>query len=419
MFERELYKSAFGASPLPVVLTDFGGNILEASTGFALLFEVQREDLVGVNIKEILDIEVRDGLETQINVRGMPFKLYSQKFEVEGLEFFVFFLDRIEQLRVSNTSSVLADIRDVFNMGLQSATFPHFVADAFPIIKDIFNADDILLLKRSKNAPTKLFIVYSVTDIYKEYRDKVLVDLESPNLLSIGMPILATGASTAWPSLNMAVKIMGMGSGWAFPIGYDEDFVDSLALLVFAEDKEPTSEEFDLMAFFSYLISLVYQKTEYKKEFEALSYKDTVSQTFSEGIIKELLNLQCEQAKRYDFSFSVMMIRITNYQKLVNIYGNHGVETSMQKVAAVLSQNLRRSDVLGRYGKDSFVIILPFTNTDGTKVVYERLTNLLKVNTFPPCKNLDFAVSITTYMQEDTGYQSIIERLRNLLRPLT
>ncbi|MEO0243047.1 MAG: PAS domain-containing protein, partial [candidate division WOR-3 bacterium] len=60
MFERELYKSAFGASPLPIVLTDFNGNILDASIGFAMLFEVQRDDLIGINLKEIINIEIRD-----------------------------------------------------------------------------------------------------------------------------------------------------------------------------------------------------------------------------------------------------------------------------------------------------------------------------------------------------------------------
>ncbi|MGB9823687.1 MAG: diguanylate cyclase domain-containing protein [Candidatus Hydrothermia bacterium] len=417
MFERELYKSAFGASPLPIVLTDFNGNILDASIGFAMLFDVQRDDLIGINLQEIMDIEIRDNLDVKTSVKGEYYQIFSQKFEVEGFEFLVFSFSKLEQLEAAPATAVLTRIRDIFDMSLKANSFPQFVADSFPLLQSIFNADSVLLFKRSKNQPEIFFPVFSTSNLHKELRDKVSLGIESENLVSIGIPVIADENYVEWPVIPVLLEVAGFASAWVIPFGLYEDFVDSLIFLLFSQKATPSPEEHDLLVFGSYFYSLVYQKMEYKKEFEALSYKDTVSQTFSEAIIKELLNLQCEQAKRYGFSFSVMMIRMENYDKLLNIYGNYAVETSTQKVAQALTSSLRRSDVVGRYSRNSFVVILPFTNSENTDIVFSRILNILKSSTFPPCKNIKFSASITSYM-EDTGYQSIINRLTDLLRPI-
>ncbi|MEO0258458.1 MAG: diguanylate cyclase [candidate division WOR-3 bacterium] len=418
MFERELYKSAFGASPLPIVLTDFNGNILDASIGFAMLFEVQRDDLIGINLKEIINIEIRDNLEYKTMVRGEFFQVFSQKFEVEGFEFLVFSFSKLEQLEAAPTSAILTKLRDVFDTSLKANSFPQVIAETFPVLQSIFDSKSVLLFKRSKNQPSIFFPVFSTDDSHRELRDKINLGIESEGLLSIGYPIVADKGYFEWPMIKVLLEILDSESTWIIPFGLDEDFVDSIVLLIFEKSKNPSPEEHDLLVFFSYFYSIVYQKMEYKKEFEALAYKDTVSQTFSEAILKELLNLQCEQAKRYGFTFSTMMLRIENYDKLVNIYGSYAVESSVQKIAQTLIQNLRRTDVIGRFGKNSFVILLPFTNSEGTDTVYTRVVNLLKTITFPPCKNIRFSASITTYDAEDAGYQSIIERLIELLRPV-
>ncbi len=417
MFEKELYKSAFGASPLPIVLTDFNGNILDTSLGFAVMLDVQRDDLIGVNLKEIINIEIKDNLDIKTSVRGEYYQIFSQKFEVESFEFLVFSFLKLEQLEAAPTSAVLTRIRDIFDMSLKANSFPQFVADSFPVLQHIFNADSVLLFKRSRNQPEIFFPVYSTNDIHKQLRDKVSLGIESENLVSIGIPVIADENYTEWPVIPVLLEVAGYASAWIIPFGLYEDFVDSLIFLFFSQKATPSPEEHDLLVFGSYFYSIVYQKMEYKKEFEALSYKDTVSQTFSEAIIKELLNLQCEQAKRYGFTFSVMMVRIENYEKLVNIYGNYAVETSTQKIAQTLTSSLRRSDVVGRYSRNSFIVILPFTNSEGTDVVFSRVTNTLKSATFPPCKNIKFSASITSYM-DDAGYQSIINRLTDLLRPI-
>jgi diguanylate cyclase (GGDEF)-like protein len=128
--------------------------------------------------------------------------------------------------------------------------------------------------------------------------------------------------------------------------------------------------------------------------------------------------MECEQAKRYEFPFSVMMIRVENYDKLANIYGTSSAENSMQNIAKTLQQNLRRSDIVGRYSKNAFVVLLPFTNSSGTEIVLSRTVEVLKSSAFPPCRNIRFSFSITSYTKGDQGFQDIIDRLIELLKPL-
>ncbi len=418
MFERDLYKSAFGANPLPMVLTDFNGNILDASIGFALLYEVQREDLMGLNLKEIMQVEIAEDLDVEANVKGEFYRVRSQKYDVDGFEFFVFSFDKIEQLRQSSISSVLVHIRDLLEISIKVASFPEFIASSFPVLQEMFGASCIMLLRRSKSNLSRFYIVYGTGDSYKEFRDKLQILVQSESMINVGMPIITSGNVERWGSLDDFIRLTGFSSGWIVPFGFEEDLVDSLGIILFETEKEPDPEEYNLLVFLSYYYSLVYQKTEFKKEFEALSYKDLVSQTYSEALVKELITMECEQAKRYEFPFSVMMIRVENYDKLANIYGTSSAENSMQNIAKTLQQNLRRSDIVGRYSKNAFVVLLPFTNSSGTEIVLSRTVEVLKSSAFPPCRNIRFSFSITSYTKGDQGFQDIIDRLIELLKPL-
>uniref|UniRef100_A0A7C2K0K2 Diguanylate cyclase n=1 Tax=candidate division WOR-3 bacterium TaxID=2052148 RepID=A0A7C2K0K2_UNCW3 len=417
MFERELYKTAFGANPLPMVLTDFNGNILDASVGFALLFDVQRDDLIGLNLKEIMQIEIAEDLVIDTSIKGEFYKVISQKYEVEGIVFFVFSLYKIEQLRQSPSSSVIVNLRDLLQVSLEISTFPEFVATTFPTLCEIFGASSAILLRRSRTELSRFFIVYGTDESYKMLRDRIQIKVENESYLKVGMPIIINNEEQRWGSLKELVIEAGYVSGWAIPFGFEEDFVDSLCVLFFNELREPDSEEHNLLVFLSYYYSLVYQKSEFKKQYEALSYKDLISQTYSEVLIREMLDVQCEQAKRYGIDFSVLMIRVENYEKLVNIYGKYQVETTMSNIAKTLKENLRKADICGRLSNNSFVVLLPFTNSTGTDVVYQRVLNILRSGSFPPCKNVKFSASITTYMEGDNNTR-IVERLKDLLRPV-
>jgi|GEM_PF-1121939 len=416
MFERELYKTAFGTNPLPMVLTDFNGNILDASVGFALLFDVHRDDLIGLNLKEIIQIEIVEDLAIETSIKGEFYKVFSQKYEVEGITFFVFSFYKVEQLRQSPSSSLLVNLRDLLKVSLEVSTFPEFIAHTLPLLCEIFGASNAMLLKRSRTDLSRFFIVFGTDESFKQLRDRVQVKVEDETYLSVGMPIIANG-EYKWESLKELIDEAGYVSGWAIPFGYEEDFVDSLCVLSFDKFREPEPEEHNLLVFLSYYYSLVYQKAEFKKQYEALSYKDLISQTYSEVLIREILDVQCEQAKRYGINFSVLMIRVENYEKLVNIYGNYQVESTMSNIAKALKENLRRADIVGRLSKNSFIVILPFTNSTGTDVVYQRVLNILRSGMFPPCKNVKFSASITNYMEGD-NQKVIIERLQDLLRPV-
>lgn len=66
-------------------------------------------------------------------------------------------------------------------------------------------------------------------------------------------------------SLDDFIRLTGFSSGWIVPFGFEEDLVDSLGILLFETEKEPDPEEYNLLVFLSYYYSLVYQKTEFKK----------------------------------------------------------------------------------------------------------------------------------------------------------
>lgn len=416
MFERELYKLALGSNPLPIVLTDFNGNVLDASLGFALLLGVQRDDLVGVNLKDIIPVEIEDDLEVETSFAGEFYKVISQKYEVEGINFFVFSLYRVEQLKATPLSS-LTDIRDVFEIGLKASTFPEFATAGLPNVGQMFGASSVLLVKRTKAEPGKFFIVFGTDESYKQWRDEVFLNADAEYLFNLGMPLYTGDDTRKFRSLELFVESTGYASGWFVPVGIDASMVDMAIILLFSDERTPSSEEYNILVYLSYLCSLVYQKTEYKKQFEALSYKDMVSETYSEVLIKEFIDLQCDLAKRYDIAFSVMMVRIENFDKMVNLFGLYRVENCISDIAKAIKSNLRKSDIIGRISKKVLAVILPFTDSSRMGVVVSRVINILRTGVPSACKNFKFTIGTTTYIEGD-NHKIILERIEDLLEPV-
>jgi diguanylate cyclase (GGDEF)-like protein len=92
-------------------------------------------------------------------------------------------------------------------------------------------------------------------------------------------------------------------------------------------------------------------------------------------------------------------------------YGHPTGDKTIRSVCQVLTGSLRTSDILGRYGGEEFLMILPQTNVDGALIVAERLLQVV-VNTVIPCNSLSLRVTLSlggAALRQDTqSYEQIV-----------
>lgn len=85
------------------------------------------------------------------------------------------------------------------------------------------------------------------------------------------------------------------------------------------------------------------------------------------------LTEEIERAKRIGYPLSVVMLDIDHFKLVNDNYGHQAGDEVIMKITEILSETCRASDVIGRYGGDEFVIILPDTKAEEAVILAERI----------------------------------------------
>lgn len=98
-----------------------------------------------------------------------------------------------------------------------------------------------------------------------------------------------------------------------------------------------------------------------------------------------LLDAVQKELARFDRSkqdFSVVVLDLDHFKQLNDSFGHTGGDAVLCELAAMLRNEFRESDVIGRTGGEEFVLVLPLTSTADTSLLIERFRRRLAGHTF-------------------------------------
>ena len=114
-------------------------------------------------------------------------------------------------------------------------------------------------------------------------------------------------------------------------------------------------------------------KTRLYERTQVLAITDDLTGLYNRRGFNELGQREFERARRFDRALVTIMFDIDNFKNVNDTYG-HAVGNQVLTLLAELCRGeLREVDLLGRYGGEEFVVLLPETNIDGGHQAAERL----------------------------------------------
>ncbi len=126
------------------------------------------------------------------------------------------------------------------------------------------------------------------------------------------------------------------------------------------------------------LIAYVRDISERKKLEEKLiefATRDGLTNVYNRRSILEKLNLVLLDQESYPIS--IVMIDLDDFKEINDCFGHIFGDTVLKRVASMLSENIRESDYVGRYGGEEFIVILTNTNLKNGHKLISRLKNEL------------------------------------------
>ncbi len=137
------------------------------------------------------------------------------------------------------------------------------------------------------------------------------------------------------------------------------------------------SEVFFLTALFMLLVvQFAYQTIHdimHLDELKQIANTDELTGMYSRRAILELLDDEFQKARRFGFPLSVAMVDIDYFKDVNDTYSHLAGDVVLREVARVLQTRLRKFDVLGRFGGDEFLCVLPGTGVAGAISTGERV----------------------------------------------
>jgi diguanylate cyclase (GGDEF)-like protein len=110
--------------------------------------------------------------------------------------------------------------------------------------------------------------------------------------------------------------------------------------------------------------------------------RDSVTGLYNHRAVHQRLDAEFHRAERQTRPLSVIMMDLNNFKLFNDTYGHPVGDQVLKRVAHVLDTEFRKADILGRYGGDEFIAILPDTDLPLAMVVAQRLRDRMALEGF-------------------------------------
>ena len=166
---------------------------------------------------------------------------------------------------------------------------------------------------------------------------------------------------------------------------------------------------------FLFTVRLINKTSEIQQRFEYLAITDGLMEIFNRRHIMTRFNEEFERARRLKKDLGCIMIDIDRFKSINDEFGHLVGDEALREVSVRIKNAIRIYDVLGRYGGEEFLIVLPDTDFDNTRSLAERIRENVKADMFlstdmPLHIHLTISLGIARMTEEDSSIDDIIKR---------
>jgi diguanylate cyclase (GGDEF)-like protein len=277
----------------------------------------------------------------------------------------------------------------------------HFNIDGFALLlkteaKNVFRilssvGKDAL---REKTAPIDLNNVYIQKLILKKEIIYITGNEEKSNI-----PSVLNGQCSsilAIPAISRSSRILGV------------------ICLKRLEKQAFSSQEIETIRQIVTQIAVMLDKAIIYKKARELAFTDELTGIFNRRYFNQRYSRELGRAKRYKRTLSILMIDIDHFKRFNDTMGHLVGDDVLRKMARVFESNLRKADILCRYGGEEFVVILPEISLKQAIHVGEKLRKTTESSRFigekKVGKEITISVGVASYPENNSDLEEILSK---------
>lgn len=129
----------------------------------------------------------------------------------------------------------------------------------------------------------------------------------------------------------------------------------------------------------------------------------------------ELLAMEVSRSERFNRPFSIAFIDCDNFKFVNDRFGHKEGDALLRTLADTLQQNVRKMDVIARFGGDEFAVLMPETLDGLAREVMSRVQNSLLEAMRRSNWPVTFSMGIATFLEPRHSADELIAEVDGLM----
>jgi diguanylate cyclase (GGDEF)-like protein/PAS domain S-box-containing protein len=153
------------------------------------------------------------------------------------------------------------------------------------------------------------------------------------------------------------------------------------------------------------------------KELEKMALLDPLTELANRRYIELNIQTKLDEMRRYGKPFGILFVDIDHFKNINDFYGHEIGDKVLTMVANTFMKNVRASDIVGRWGGEEFIAIIPNINEAQLYFTANKLRVLVEQSGFSLNSGIvqvTVSIGATLALLKDTA-ETLLERADKLL----
>jgi diguanylate cyclase (GGDEF)-like protein len=155
------------------------------------------------------------------------------------------------------------------------------------------------------------------------------------------------------------------------------------------------------------------RREELEVELKLQATTDPLTGLFNRRQYEMLFRRELERVRRHGSELSLCVVDLDHFKQVNDQYGHDMGDQVLKQVARLFVETLRHSDIVGRFGGEEFILLLPDTGIESALLVVERLRTRLQeevVESEDEKVSITATFAVTQVSNDDAAIEDVIRR---------
>lgn len=268
----------------------------------------------------------------------------------------------------------------------------------------------------------------ALADETGQLRVRAVRGYDDPHVRNMVMPETGYAAKSAREALSLLIEdvdaledvfyegdvaeVQAVKSGIVVPLVYG-DRVYGVISLDATKKFAFTRDDLEILRTFAITATAAIHNALLYADVQQMALTDDLTQVWNRRGFFDIARREFYRARRYSRPLSALMVDLDYFKRINDTYGHFVGDQVLARFAHVIVHHVRDVDIVGRYGGEEFMVLMPEATLEQAVQVAERLRETIartRLETDVGAIQVTASLGVAALRDEDTAFQDILRR---------